>query len=344
MLPPVSIVILAWNHVLDTVECLLSLTRLEYSNLRIVLVDNGSTDDTVTRVREQFPNVHIIENKRNLGFVAGNNVGIRYALDTNAAYIFLVNDDTVAASRDLVSQLVRAGENDPQVGILTPSVISYFDRAKAYFGARIDWDTGKGREDDRPAGETRDTDFAQGCALLIKAQVVHRIGLLDPTYYNYFEDADWSMRCKHAGYRVVVVPQARIYHKGTGDHLQTKSPNAVFFARRNQYRFIRKYAPWRRQFAMFRQSTRECLLHFEYLSRDDKPAQAEAIIDGLWAGITGQRGPRRTIAPAWFKRLARERNGWLLLFTEPFPEFVRHFPWRNIPRALWRAVRSIVRH
>lgn len=333
------VVVLSWNNVKDTLECLDSLQRVDYSDFCIVLVDNGSIDGTVAIVRERFPDVHIIENGRNLGYAEGNNVGIRFALHQEADYIFILNNDTVVDA-NAVSQLIAVAEGNYSIGMLCPSIISYFDRSKQYIGARINWENGTAGEIEQ-SSEVCETEYAPGCALLIRSEVVQQIGLLDPTYFMYFEDVDWSLRCKKASYQVVVVPQARIYHKGTNDQIACKSPTVWFYFRRNQCLFMRRYIGWRVWSLFLKRYTLACLLQLQSAIQEGDLEKANAVMDGWWAGITGRYGADRTKMPIWIKLLVRRRLNLLLWLTSPVQNLRKHFPVRSTVRRIWHTWRRL---
>ncbi len=315
--PKIFAIILGWNSRDDTLECLSSFKDHLFPNWQIVLVDNASTDNTVATVRAQFPNVHIIENKCNLGYAEGNNVGIRYALEQDAKYVFLLNNDTIVPPSTL-KQLLEVAEANSNIGILCPRIISYHDHSRQYVGARILWENGVGVEIERsPEGlpEFLETDYAPGCALLIRSRVIREIGLLASDFFAYFEDVDWSLRCRQAGYRVVVVPQAAIFHKGTMDQSDRKSATAEFYFRRNQFLFMRKYGRWHHWLPFLKFNLRKSLERFQRLVQEDENEIASALLDGWWAGVTGKFGAQRIHAPAWFKNLVRRQLGLLLWLT-----------------------------
>ena len=120
--PFVYIVLLNWNGWRHTLDCIRSLYGLEYTNWHAIVIDNGSTDDSVERIRQAFPGVSIVENHKNLGFAAGNNIGIRLALMGGADYVLVLNNDTTVAP-DSVSELVRFAENHPQAGVMGPKIL-----------------------------------------------------------------------------------------------------------------------------------------------------------------------------------------------------------------------------
>src|SRR5712691_2717467 len=130
--PHVAVVVLTWNGEDDTLACLASLGRVEYDNLSVVVVDNGSADRTVLRVRTEFPEVAVLETGANLGFAAGNNVGIQHALDRGAEYVFLLNNDT-EVDPELIRHLVDAAEPDASAGVLGPKVFFFSHRDRLWY-------------------------------------------------------------------------------------------------------------------------------------------------------------------------------------------------------------------
>ena len=209
-------VVLNWNGWRDTLECLKSLQALDYPDLEIVLVDNGSTDDSVGRLRAQHATLPILETGRNLGFAGGSNVGIRYALQEGADYVWLLNNDTVVAP-DALSHMVGTAEADSTVG-LVGSVLRYAHepaRVQAWGGGRVRWLLGIPQHLTDAAAAAR-SDYIVGASLLIRREVLERIGLLDEGFFLYWEDADFGLRARRAGWRLAVAGDAVVYHKEGG--------------------------------------------------------------------------------------------------------------------------------
>jgi GT2 family glycosyltransferase len=234
------IIVLNWNGLADTLACLASLARLDYPAHEVVVVDNGSTDDSVAAVRATYPRVTLIETGENLGYVGGNNVGLEYARAMEADYALLLNNDTEVAP-DFLRLLVEAAEADLAAGIVGPTIY-YFDRPDVIWsaGGAIDW--GRGRTfmigldevDQGQFGHTvRPVDFVTGCALLIKMSVVEQVGMLDTRFFAYYEEAEWGVRVARAGFKISHVPQAKIWHKISPDARET-SPQVHYYMTRNR--------------------------------------------------------------------------------------------------------------
>lgn len=245
MHPKVSIIILNWNGLEDTTECLESLKKITYPNYEVILVDNGSEGDDVRILSEKFGDyIHVIENDRNYGFAEGNNIGMRYALaDLNPDYILLLNNDTVV-DPDFLTELVKAAEGDATIGILGPKIYSYNEPSKISFvGTKIDWwNVGTWPTNEIDVGqfdELREVDAVIGSALLIKRATLEEIGLLYAGYFAYFEETEWCVKCKKAGYKIVYVPRAILWHK-----LQSTAAKIegfyLYYMTRNRFVFMKR--------------------------------------------------------------------------------------------------------
>jgi GT2 family glycosyltransferase len=238
--PKVGIVIVNFNGKEVTSECLASLQNVSYPNLKIVVVDNGSVDGSAQHFREKFPYITIIENKENLGFTGGNNVGIKFLLHTDVDYILLLNNDTVVAP-DFISELVKYGEMRKDVGMLCPKIYLY-DKPDViwYAGGNISlWSgilkhIGYKKRDDEKYNEPREVNFVTGCAFFIKREVIEKVGLLDEKLFIYSEDLDLSLRILKSGYKGFYVPSSKIWHKcGISTRKGNGSSFQLYFQTRN---------------------------------------------------------------------------------------------------------------
>jgi GT2 family glycosyltransferase len=248
--PLVYIILVTWNGKEVTLDCLASLRNIDYRNTIVVLVDNASSDGTAEAVRERFPQTVILENDTNLRFAGGNNVGIRYALDAGAQHILLLNNDTIV-DRDFLSRMVERVTANPSTGVVVPKIYYHDAPTRIWFaGGEISFWTGtmrhRGiREIDRGQYERAcTTDYATGCCMLVPAEVVRKVGMLDDSYFIYTEDADWSLRIRRSGYMIRYEPGAKVWHRlsvSAGGHLS-------WFKMKNKFlsnmRFFARYASW----------------------------------------------------------------------------------------------------
>jgi GT2 family glycosyltransferase/protoporphyrinogen oxidase len=243
--PVVWAVILAYNNVADTHECLDSLQQTTYP-LQIVLVDNGSTDDTPNLTRAKYPHVHVIENGENLWVPAGYNVGFEYALAQGADYILLLNNDTIVLP-DMVDALLAEGEKDAKAGVLMPTV-AYYDQPDEI------WASGARYRQFPPAvimqtqGERVQKlpeliEYAPSCGLLIRRETFEKVGLFDPNYLFINDDWDFSERVRAHGMTIKYVPAAKMLHKVSRTTQGPTSPlfwrvfgesNTIFYRRHGQ--------------------------------------------------------------------------------------------------------------
>jgi hypothetical protein len=257
--PKIFIVVLNYNGGKLLRNCLGSLANVTYPNFSIIVADNDSKDDSLKMVREEFPKVVVIENKKNLGFATGNNVGVRYALENGADYVLLLNQDT-EVEPDFLEKLIVVGEKNPQVGILSPLI--FWKRTKEiwFSGGKINWLTMKSfHEKNLRTGAPYTTGFITGCSILIKKKVLEKIGSLSENFFLYWEDADFSYQAKKADFTNLVVPESRIYHfevsnLPTGKKLYWLVLSGLIFFKRNStkavylwikfYTFLRRTKNW----------------------------------------------------------------------------------------------------
>ncbi len=248
--PLVAVILVNWNGKDLTAECLSSLRGVTYANFRILVVDNASSDGSVAALQRLHPEVDVLSLPTNRRFAGGNNAGIARALAGDAELIVLLNNDTIV-DPEFLTMLVGAFQSEPRAGMIAPKIL-YHDHPETlwYAGAEISFWTGAMhhvgiRETDRGQHDVRrETGYATGCCLLTSRTVIRQIGLLDESYFMYGEDADWSMRARKAGYRILYEPRARVWHKisvSAGGHLS-------WYKLRNKFlsngRFFARHAAW----------------------------------------------------------------------------------------------------
>jgi GT2 family glycosyltransferase len=233
----IAIVIVTRDHLRDMQECLPSLAAQTRQDFTVVVSDNDSNDDTADWIRREYPAVHVIENSANLGFAEGSNVGLRWAMAEGARYVVLLNPDTVVDPHWL-DELVRSAESDATVGVCqskiyrypatTPPVINTVGNTLHYLGVGS-----CGHLDEVDCGqfaEDVEIPYASGAAMLVKADVVRDIGLLDADLFMYHDDLDWSLRARLRGHRILLSAKSVIYHR----YEFRRSAAKFFFIERNR--------------------------------------------------------------------------------------------------------------
>ncbi len=219
-LPEVAIILLNWNGKKDTLECLKSLENVAYPNFTAIVVDNGSTDNSLEAIRASFPNIPIFETKKNLGFAGGNNVGISWGLSKGFEWILLLNNDTTV-SPDFLNAFRDAAKTNPKAKILGAKIYRYHDLD------RIDHLGGMWNEkicefeslhvnqiDDHSSFEMmQPVDYVCGAALLMHRCVPESIGFLEENFFLFWEETDFCCRAKRNGFEIWTAPRAKIWHK-----------------------------------------------------------------------------------------------------------------------------------
>ena len=228
--PKIVVGTLTRNQKERLVRCLDSLSKLDYPNFTLGVVDNHSTDGTVEILRERYPQVSYLRHRENLGFGEGINSQIRLAIEAGADYLFTVENDVEADPRAL-SLLVEACEKDPKIGAAFPAVYYSEERNRVW-----------------PVRGTSLKDIREEIArsplgiCLIRMEAVKKVGYLDPDYFVFFDDADWLLRLERAGYVACDVPEARAWH-GPPNSASEDSAGRTYYQTRNRLYFFRKYSP-----------------------------------------------------------------------------------------------------
>jgi hypothetical protein len=243
--PLVFTVILNWNGIADTRECLQSLHRIDYPKNKIVIVDNGSEGGEAAALREECGNsVDLIQNETNLGFSGGANCGMRHALAQGADYALLLNNDTTVDPAFLTA-LVEAAQSRSDAAALCAKAYYYDQRDVIYStGGSVNlWTAtakqiGRGHRDRGQFDRIATRDYADGVCMLIPRRSLETVGLLDEDYFSYWEETDWCIRARDKGLRCYYVPDARIWHKAARVQSPTNEYNFLF--RRNALMFVRK--------------------------------------------------------------------------------------------------------
>ena len=243
MTPRVCVVTVNWNQFEDTCECVDSLITQEGVITDLIVVDNGSTDDSELWLRNKYPNITIIKSKKNIGFAGGFNLGIRLALTRDVDNIMIVNNDTVA-EKDMIRKLL--GEmSDEKVGVTSPLILYYSDPNRI-------WSSGgdinptvlmpiDAHHRDEHLTKPVFRTFLSGCCLLIKKSLIESVGFFDERFFLYFEDLDYCLRIMRSGWRMKVVPSARLLHKVSLSSGGERAPQERYYNSLSTILYYRKH-------------------------------------------------------------------------------------------------------
>ena len=237
----VGIIVLNYNGGRRLLSCLYSLKQLDYPNKEIIVVDNGSGDDSLSPAENQFPHLTFIKNGKNEGFAKGMNIGMRLALERGAQWCWIFNNDAEADPAAL-SLLISIAEEHPQAGLLSP-VIYETESGDIWFAkGTIEYSRMRVLHTSPVKRELLSTaypsEFLTGCALLIKKELIETVGFLDERFFLYYEDADYSLRALAAGFLCLVVPEARVSHSEES----RSNPTKTYFLVRSGLFFFEKHA------------------------------------------------------------------------------------------------------
>lgn len=288
-MPQVYVSILNFNGKDNTIDCLKSLEKTSRNSFdfKVLVIDNGSREKLEL---PSFPNlnVQLIENKENLGFSGGHNVGINYALKNGADFVVILNNDTVV-DKNLILELIKSSKED--VGIVAPKIYFYpgfefhkgrykkEDEGKVFwyaggimdFGNVIGHHRGVDEVDNGQYKNSEITDFASGCCMLVKKEVFEKVGVFDDGYFLYYEDNDLSQRAKRSNFKILYNPKAILWHKNAGSVGGSGSSLQDYYITRNRMLFGMKFAPLRSKVSLIRESLNLLL--------KGRPWQKKGILD-----------------------------------------------------------------
>lgn len=255
MKPLVSIITVNYNGLEVSCEMLDSVRRNSYSNLEIIVVDNASEKSPKNHLNKHYPEVKVIESKENLGFAGGNNLGIRKA---QGDYLFFLNNDAELTD-GAVESMLSVFENDPKIGVVSPKIcfhngesvhksgspsfdiLQYVGMTNVHFLTARNRTIGSLETDKNQYKNIAKTAYAHGAAMMVKREVIERVGMMPEEFFLYYEELDWCEQIRRAGYKIYVQPNAKIYHKesisvGKFSTLKTYyiNRNRILFMRRNR--------------------------------------------------------------------------------------------------------------
>lgn len=238
-----SIITVNYNGLKDTCELIDSIPFND--KMEVIVVDNASQQDEATAIQQRYPQVKVIRSEKNLGFAGGNNLGIKAA---QGKYIFLLNNDTILRPQiSNIRPLIDRLETSPKIGVVCPKIRFVWDNNPIQFAgftplSRItirNRSIGFGEEDHGQYNVPHSTPYAHGAAMMIKREVVDKVGLMPECYFLYYEELDWSMMTTRAGYEIWYEPACTIYHKES----QSTGPNSplrTYYIARNRLLFVKR--------------------------------------------------------------------------------------------------------
>jgi len=293
----VAIIMVNWNGFEFTTACLDSLRKVDYPDFRVILVDNASQNQEGERLKNAFPEIELIQNPENLGFAGGNNTGIRKALEEGFSYVMLLNNDTIVEP-DFLGQMILKFSQNSRLGVVQPLICFLHDRTQIW-SAGGTWNAFLGRAitlGDRKSVDNfnltnQNLDWATGCCMLITREALLKTGLLNESYFAYFEDVEWSLRFRGKRFEIALAKKAKIYHEAGASSKRkhsegTLSPKVFYYHVRNQFFLLRSQIhgfaiPFAWTYHSFR-----FLLWISYFCLRGRFQKLKSVARGIKDGIT----------------------------------------------------------
>ena len=241
----ISIITINYNGLANTCALIETIPFNDYP-LEVIVVDNASSEDEATLIEQRYPQVKVIRSKKNLGFAGGNNLGIKAAL---GKYLFFINNDTLLRPQTSdLQQLINRLESDKKIGMVCPKIrFSWANNPIQYAGytplshiTLRNKAIGYGEEDNGQYNIAHPTPYAHGAAMMVKREAIENAGVMPECYFLYYEELDWSLMIRRAGYQIWYEPACTIYHKEsqtTGQDSKFRTfyitRNRLLFAKRN---------------------------------------------------------------------------------------------------------------
>ena len=240
----ISIITINYNGYKDTCELIASLP-LEDNSIEVIVVDNASKEDEATLIEQHYPQVKVIRSQKNLGFAGGNNLGIHAA---HGKYLFFLNNDTLLKHHtSAISLLVNRLESSPKIGAVCPKIRFTWDDNPIQFAGYTPLSSitmrnraiGCSEPDYGQYDTAHPTPYAHGAAMMVKREVIEKAGLMPECYFLYYEELDWSMMIRRAGYDIWYEPSVTVYHKESQTTGQ-QSPLRTYYITRNRLLFVKR--------------------------------------------------------------------------------------------------------
>ena len=245
----ISIITINYNGLKDTCE-LIDTLPLENDKLEVIVVDNASLQDEASIIEQRYPRVTVVRSSKNLGFAGGNNLGIQAS---HGRYLFFINNDTIIETKNeeqrnnFLQPLIERLESSDKIGMVCPKIrFSWGNHLIQYAGytplssiTMRNHSIGFGEEDHGQYDTPHQTPYAHGAAMLVKREVINRVGMMPECFFLYYEELDWSMMIRRAGYEIWFDPSFTVYHKESQSTGQD-SPLRTYYLTRNRLLFVRR--------------------------------------------------------------------------------------------------------
>lgn len=244
--PSVLAIVLNWQQPQITLQCIQALQAMAYPRLEMLIIDNGSADDSFEILSRVLSAEQLVTLPQNLGFASGCNVGLKQAIVRNFDYALLINNDAFPAP-DMLEKLLSKAR--PDIALLSPKIYYEAEPKRIWFGngRQHPWtldlqDTGRGQIDGPEWASDREVDYLLGTCLLVNLAAGKAVNFFDERYFMYFEDLDWSLRFRQAGYRLFLVADAYLYHRVAVSSGGLESPLRRYHVARSGVIFWRTHA------------------------------------------------------------------------------------------------------
>ncbi|MEN2282930.1 glycosyltransferase family 2 protein [Algoriphagus sp. SE2] len=302
----VAIILVNWNGFDFTKACLNSLRKVNFPDYQVILVDNASSNSEGKRLLSTFPEIILLENKENLGFAGGNNVGIIRALEDGYSHIMLLNNDTEVGP-DFLGEMMLKIQKEEKLGVIQP-LITFLNKRDIIWSAGGKWNNLFGRAitlgDRRPVSEYQPEDsyldWATGCCMLVSREAILKAGLLNESYFAYFEDVEWSLRFRQFGFTIALASKALVFHEAGASSKKEHSegilsPRVFYFHVRNQFFLIRQHLKGAAFLLSMMYHTFRFLAWMGYFCFRGRFQKLKAVGRGMKDGL----GNRLEKAPIW---------------------------------------------
>lgn len=240
--PLISIVTVNYKQAQTTNELINSLLKVSWQNWELIVVDNNSGTSDTDKLRTDLPNIQIIKSDKNLGFAGGNNLGIARA---KGDYILLLNNDT-EVEVGFLEPMINWMIHNPKTGAVSPKIKFFYQQDTLQYAGFTKMNPftlrmqgiGYGKKDIGQYEVTKPTEFAHGCAMMVSRKVIDKVGPMNEKYFLYYEEHDWSLRIKQAGFNIYYIPESVVWHKESVS-VSKNSTLKTYFMNRNRILFMK---------------------------------------------------------------------------------------------------------